>query len=660
MKTLRKLRWCDYGCDLSTTLYRLESFLSGYKWNHIALGVQMAACNVLSLVPVISEDIYSKYSKGGPFFVALTVAVVLEPQQGDAIQKLILRIVAIAVSTGLGIACLQIGYALVPAGFLNPDPAPLTSIVCIFFAGAGFLIMVHKYRYPSLSYMWNLMAYNLPIIVIPGLRRFPGLESYNNIDTDPLRRAASVLTGVAIAAVISILLFPVRARPVLMNLVARSLRRIGDLTNWILDDICKKEQQHTGTNNNREENVDEDEDAIHAATTSKEQDRKRRLRFHLEPQFHSQFRHMEKDANNLIHDVAEMESLVQSASTEWQPFSKPVKFPKEQYLNIIRACRMSVGICSTLIQLVLPGTVDLSEVKRHGLAIRKAAVLVSAGYSALSGVVPVQNWIFPCLAMSGRKKKKKGKRGGKNEKKKKKKKEGSDVSQVAEVEKETQQFQLAYESLEEGKLPPTTTSASITSAAVAAATVMRPPEIQDPFASLAPAPSRAPVLDQLDSLQIEEVHLAARNFSMALKHDDGGGGGGGEGNEEGEGEINITTNDYDAGPRVALVTTPYFEGDDESPEDYAERTVIAGLKAIQELSLGMDEAIRRDGWKGLSSQILVTVVSSLAGLAYRAAECLIYLVPSKEEGLLEVFKELTDARVTVHPCCDGSGSGDGG
>jgi hypothetical protein len=612
----------------------------------------MAACNVLSLVPVFSQDVYEKYSKGGPFFVALTAAVVLEPCTGDALQKLILRIVAIAISTGLGIACLQIGYAIVPAGFLDPNPAPLASIVCIFFAGAGFLIMVHKYRYPSLSYMWNLMAYNLPIIVIPGLRRFPGLESYNNIDTDPLRRAGSVLTGVGIAALISILLFPVRARPVLINLVARSLRRIGDLTNWIFDDICKKDKHGTTTGIINEEEAkvnskDKDGSAIHA--TSKEQDRKRRLRFHLGPQFHSQFRPMEKDANNLIHDVAEMESLVQSASTEWQPFSKPIRFPKEQYLSIIRACRMSVGICSTLIQLVLPGTVDLSEVKRHGLAIRKAAVLVSAGYSALSGVVPVQNWIFPCLAMSGRKKKKKkGKKGRrKNEK-------DSDDPHTAEVEEEeeTQQSQLTLESLEEGKIA-LTASASIR----AAEAVMTTPEIQDPFASMAPASFRVKAkLDQLNSLQIEEVHLAARNFSMVLKHEDNGGGGGsgrGGGGENGDGGVNNDHNDADQ--RLALATAPYFEGDDELPEEYAERTIIAGLKAVQELSIGMDEAIRREGWKGLSSQILVTVVSSLAGLAYRAAECFIYLVPSREEVFLEALKEFADARGTApFPSCDGN------
>jgi len=606
----------------------------------------MAACNVLSLVPVFSQDVYEKYSKGGPFFVALTAAVVLEPCTGDALQKLILRIVAVAVSTGLGIACLQIGYAIVPAGFLDPNPAPLASIVCIFFAGAGFLIMVHKYRYPSLSYMWNLMAYNLPIIVIPGLRRFPGLESYNNIDTDPLRRAGSVLTGVGIAALISILLFPVRARPVLINLVARSLRRIGDLTNWIFDDICKKDK-HGSTTVNEEEakgkSKGKDGSTIDTPT-SEEQDRKRRLRFHLGPQFHSQFRPMEKDANHLIHDVAEMESLVQSASTEWQPFSKPIRFPKEQYINIIRACRMSVGICSTLVQLVLPGTVDLSEVKRHGLAIRKAAVLVSAGYSALSGVVPVQNWIFPCLAMSGRKKKKK-------------KKKDSDDPHAAEVEEkeETQQFQLTLGSLEEGKIAPPTASASIT----AAEAVMATPKIQDPFASMAPVSSRVPKLDHLNSLQLEEVHLAARKFSMALKHEDTGTGGisGGTGGGTGTGrwgggensDGGVNTDNNNADPRLTLETTPYFEGDDELPEEYAERTIIAGLKAVQELSLNMDEAIRREGWKGLSSQILVMVVSSLAGLAYRAAECFIYLVPSREEVLLEAFKKFADARGTA-PC----------
>lgn len=366
-------------CDTQIVLRKFGNFLSGYKWWHIALGIQMGAGFVLALVPVLADNLFNALYRGGPLIISISVVLTLEPSTGDCIKKFVLRSLAVCFGTGVGLACLEMSYAAVPDGLQADNTVALASIVVIFFALFGFIIMVHQARYPQHAYAIKLMLFTLPVIVIPNLRTDCNVEpSVRNV----FFRMLNIILGVVISAVLSLVLFPVRARPLLQASMARTLIRIGDWTFWLTEQLSETSSK-----------------SLEGVRSALDEDDGRQDHFKI----------MEAVAQKLSAEVLLMEDLLSSADKEWNLCMKPRRFPTHQYSELIRMCRLSVGSCNALMSMVQKHRfpIDLSTVQKRAIEIRGVGVQVSACYTALGALVkPHRSWLPGTIACLEKKKKK--------------------------------------------------------------------------------------------------------------------------------------------------------------------------------------------------------------------------------------------------------------
>lgn len=139
-----------------SVLSTIEAWITGYKSEHLQLGLQQGICQAIALMPVLINQFFVAVDRGGSaLFIAVTVrgawrrrpvatrrlrplkllarpatsralllqvAVVLEPSTGDAFRKLMLRLMAAGVSGGISLLVLYIGAlpASLPSGCLPP------------------------------------------------------------------------------------------------------------------------------------------------------------------------------------------------------------------------------------------------------------------------------------------------------------------------------------------------------------------------------------------------------------------------------------------------------------------------------------------------------------------------------------------------------------
>ena len=113
-------------------------------------------------------------ASGGAVYVAVVVAVALEPSAGDALAKLALRLLGAGISGALGICILRL--AMVVDGDDNKTLTPQKAGCAMgLIALLGFIFEVHKRRFEKQASLWALMLLTLPIVVEPSLRCAEGV-----------------------------------------------------------------------------------------------------------------------------------------------------------------------------------------------------------------------------------------------------------------------------------------------------------------------------------------------------------------------------------------------------------------------------------------------------------------------------------------------------
>lgn len=213
--------WITVYSILST----IEAWVTGYKSEHLRLGLQQGIAQALALLPVLIDRVFKAVDKGGSaLFIAVTVratgqgqgararaaapppfwpllpqvAVVLEPSTGDAFRKLALRLLGAGLSGGIGILLMFFGEP-----HLLPSPATgacralhrqcIDGSRCTAAVGhnsydyqsyqrelAAWMVpglallscayTVNQQRYGAYREFWSLSLFTLPIVVVPSIR----------------------------------------------------------------------------------------------------------------------------------------------------------------------------------------------------------------------------------------------------------------------------------------------------------------------------------------------------------------------------------------------------------------------------------------------------------------------------------------------------------
>jgi uncharacterized membrane protein YccC len=228
-------------------LAAFEAWVTGYRSEHFKLGLQMGMALIIGLLPVLIDRWYNTLDKGGSsLYTAVTVAVVLEPSTGDAFRKIAKRLLGAGLAGGLGMLVLfwAIGDDQYNPKFeLDGSQTILAKWTVPASAILGFVFMVNRQRFWRHHEFWATALFTLPIVMLPAIRSLPA-----NYYRGAAYRMINVCLGIVIAAVVSFVLFPVRARGLLQKKMASSLIKIGDLAVWIVGQVCVLPQP--GSNQN--------------------------------------------------------------------------------------------------------------------------------------------------------------------------------------------------------------------------------------------------------------------------------------------------------------------------------------------------------------------------------------------------------------------------
>lgn len=345
-----------------SVLSTIEAWITGYKSEHLQLGLQQGICQAIALMPVLINQFFVAVDRGGSaLFIAVTVAVVLEPSTGDAFRKLMLRLMAAGVSGGISLLVL---YIAVGDNFYDYDTyyrelaAWIVPSVAIF----SFVYATNQQRYLHQREFWSVALLTLPIVIVPAVRA-PADTFYSGAAF----RMLDVVLGIGLAAVVSFFVFPVRARSLLQKKMASTLIRVGDLAVWLLGQACVPPAP--GTGGSMPGRSATDKQCLYTDDG---------LRARLAP--------LMQTTNRLADDISSMWKLLEAANAEFR-FLPPHRFPTEQYRNLLHSCHVSMGIFYTLINAMQCGDVSLATAQHHIGNLSEAGVRLSAGFTALGSMI---------------------------------------------------------------------------------------------------------------------------------------------------------------------------------------------------------------------------------------------------------------------------------
>uniref|UniRef100_A0A1D2A291 Uncharacterized protein n=1 Tax=Auxenochlorella protothecoides TaxID=3075 RepID=A0A1D2A291_AUXPR len=349
--------------DLTRWGKAVESFLAGYRIEHVVLALQMFICIIVAMLPVLTDRAYRDLDEAATFWTVIAAAVVLEPCTGNVLRKFVVRMLAVGLATSMGVLVLYISFAICHT---EPDLAPRNfplfgHMVSIGLAFCAALIMLHRQRWAQeYEYAFFLSLLSLCVVTVPALRQTPG-----DALSDAGYRALNIVIGVAISAVVAFAIFPIKARSLLRKQTAVALMQAGDLAAWVFTQVGV-------------EPTAKDSNALpHASGTDKS------MRY-IDDGLQVEMAPLFAATQRLAVSLAGLDDLLRSARAEVNLFSRPHRFPSKTYGALLSSLHTSVGLLQTQLYFMATGNFSLGAIRHHAGPICDAGVQLSIVFSALS------------------------------------------------------------------------------------------------------------------------------------------------------------------------------------------------------------------------------------------------------------------------------------
>ncbi|KFM24372.1 hypothetical protein F751_3090 [Auxenochlorella protothecoides] len=359
--------------DLTRWGKAVESFLAGYRIEHVVLALQMFICIIVAMLPVLTDRAsgagdgvlcaYRDLDEAATFWTVIAAAVVLEPCTGNVLRKFVVRMLAVGLATSMGVLVLYISFAICHT---EPDQAPRNfplfgHMVSIGLAFCAALIMLHRQRWAQeYEYAFFLSLLSLCVVTVPALRQTPG-----DALSDAGYRALNIVIGVAISAVVAFAIFPIKARSLLRKQTAVALMQAGDLAAWVFTQVGV-------------EPTAKDSNALpHASGTDKS------MRY-IDDGLQVEMAPLFAATQRLAVSLAGLDDLLRSARAEVNLFSRPHRFPSKTYGALLSSLHTSVGLLQTQLYFMATGNFSLGAIRHHAGPICDAGVQLSIVFSALS------------------------------------------------------------------------------------------------------------------------------------------------------------------------------------------------------------------------------------------------------------------------------------
>ncbi|RMZ54485.1 hypothetical protein APUTEX25_002061, partial [Auxenochlorella protothecoides] len=342
----------------------VESFLAGYRIEHVVLALQMFICIIVAMLPVLTDRAYRDLDEAATFWTVIAAAVVLEPCTGNVLRKFVVRMLAVGLATSMGVLVLYISFAICHT---EPDQAPRNfplfgHMVSIGLAFCAALIMLHRQRWAQeYEYAFFLSLLSLCVVTVPALRQTPG-----DALSDAGYRALNIVIGVAISAVVAFAIFPIKARSLLRKQTAVALMQAGDLAAWVFTQVGV-------------EPTAKDSNALpHASGTDKS------MRY-IDDGLQVEMAPLFAATQRLAVSLAGLDDLLRSARAEVNLFSRPHRFPSKTYGALLSSLHTSVGLLQTQLYFMATGNFSLGAIRHHAGPICDAGVQLSILLAALAG-----------------------------------------------------------------------------------------------------------------------------------------------------------------------------------------------------------------------------------------------------------------------------------
>ncbi|GAB4819315.1 hypothetical protein N2152v2_006361 [Parachlorella kessleri] len=348
--------------SLYRTLAAIEKYFSGYKPEHIYLGIQMGVGFAFAMLPLVINAVWRELKGGNTIWTVITLAVVSEPNMGGALGKGLLRAAGVLIGGAIGLFALELADLISKHDWDLSDPGGHglgpTAIVCLSITGG--LIAVHKQRFKKIEHFFFAMLFTVPVVVGSGIRDGEMSLKYC------LWRVVNIEIGVAISTLVSVLVFPIRARWLIQRDTASLLIKIGDLGVWALHQVC----------------VTPDADLNLPGATWTDTSMT-----YSDDGVEAKLRPLTEAVHRLQTELADLNELLVAADKEWCMFHTPRIFPTEQYRSLLRRCSTMLGLLQSMLYWLQSTVVNLALVQGHVGDVRELAVQLGGSMTALSWLV---------------------------------------------------------------------------------------------------------------------------------------------------------------------------------------------------------------------------------------------------------------------------------